>query len=79
MKPNTYAGTLLLQHPLYDRDGYEKGDKSFKESCCHYSVMQANGKHCDAFTQRRPINDGTGYAAPVLGELYSHLVYNNDK
>ena len=72
MQPNSYAGTLLIQHPLYNPDGHETGDKFFKESCCHYSVMQTNNKHCMAFTERRPSDDGSRYEAPNLGKLYSH-------
>lgn len=76
MKNNSYAGTLLLQHPHYNRFAHEKGDKFFKECCCHYGVMQANSRYCMAFTERRPIDDGARYRSPDLGDLYSHYYHN---
>ena len=63
------AGSLLIQHPIYNPDGYAMGDKFLKEKCCHPTLLAADAGYCQDFTRRRPTDDGTTYRSPDIGEL----------
>ena len=57
------------------------GDKFFKESCCHPSVMIADMEYCDRFTARRPTDNGSNYDEPDLGKPFQTcrmIVYTNN-
>ena len=71
----SYAGSLLIQHPIYNERGYVHGDKVFKEACCNPHLVNLTHLLCEEFVARRPTNDGCKYKAPDIGELYNKNVY----
>ena len=58
-----FFGTMLLHHPVLDRDNYELTDESFRRACCSFG----NDMSCNEFVRKRPINDCTGYQPPNIG------------
>ena len=66
------SGTLLISHPIRDRERYISGDKSFRDNCCP-NVDIVSEKHiiifCNQFFfRRRPIlMSNEMYTPPVLG------------
>ena len=71
----SYAGSLLTQHPIYNKRGYAFGDKFFKETCCNEEVMGEDHNICDKFVARRPTDCGDKYEPPLLGELCNIIAY----
>ncbi len=64
------AGSLILQNPITDPDGYcndesvtNFGDKIFKNTCC--SELLIGEDTCGKYFKRRPRNDCQGYVPPT--------------
>ena len=63
--PGPMAGGMLLYHPLIDATNYVIHEIEYRRSCC--SIQSSD--FCANYATRRPISDGTGYEAPVVGML----------
>ena len=69
-----YAGTVLLFHPIEDKQKFENGDKRFRALCCEEG---GSNNDCELFFQRRIVNTGFGYVSPKVGKyIYSYMYYN---
>ena len=68
------SGTLLISHPIRDRERYRDGDKSFRDNCCP-DIRAVSRKFISIFCnefffRRRPVlTSNQMYAAPVLGKI----------
>ena len=67
-----YAGTWLLQHPIREREAYEReftdrlhpySDKTFRDACCN----EGQKNDCNIFFNQRGIVTDDGYLSPALG------------
>lgn len=60
-----FAGSVLIQHPIENKQGYESLEKAYRDACCG---IEGFTDYCDLYFDRRMINTGEGYVPPLLGE-----------